>query len=130
MWYLGKTLPIDVSASRSLFFFIGAVAKFFFECLHTTHVKRTHTGTLNYESGPENENAQVAWPHVGTQESEILPKKFTINIFKLDLHFFHLYEYIKNITKILGTWKIYFWPLQLAHYQFYKNAPESGEKLG
>ena len=36
---------------------------------------------------------------MGTQESEILPKKFTRNIFKLALHFFHFCEY-KLISKI------------------------------
>ena len=35
---------------------------------------------------------------MGTQESEILPKKFTRDIFKLALHFFHFCEY-KLISK-------------------------------
>ena len=38
------------------FFYTKPLENPFFECLHTTYVKRTHSGTLNYELGPENEN--------------------------------------------------------------------------
>ena len=67
MWYLVKTLPIDVWASRRSFFLLKPLENAFFECLHTTYIERTHMGTLYYESGHENENkprsGQVAWGH-------------------------------------------------------------------
>ena len=68
MWYLVKTLPIDVWASRSSFYLSKPLENVFYECLHTTYIERTHIGTLNYELGHENENklesGQVAWGHM------------------------------------------------------------------
>ena len=51
----GKRYQLTFQPVRGCFLG-GTVAKNFFECLHTTYVKRTHSGTLNYELGPENEN--------------------------------------------------------------------------
>ena len=43
------------------FFYTEPLENHFFECQHTTYVKRAHIGTFNYKSRPENEkNLKVA----------------------------------------------------------------------
>ena len=49
------------------FFYTEPLENHFFECQHTTYVKRAHIGTFNYKSRPENEkklkSGKVTWGH-------------------------------------------------------------------
>ena len=128
MWYLVKTLPIDVWASRRSFFcwnhwkmlFLSACTQHILRGLIWGHyiMNRAMRMKISLEVAKSRGDTGI-WDFA---------QKFTNNICWAGpslFPFMWIQINVRGITKIMGTWKIHYWPPKLAYYQFYKNAPKA-----
>ena len=123
--YLGKTLPIYVSAGRSFFFSQNRwKILFFIKCLHTIYVEGTHTKTLNFESGPSSDNNLESDKVTrGHRNLRSWPKKIPEILLSWPFNFFiyvntNLYQKYQKMTRNIRKISVGFFFKFLSNFNF------------